>query len=513
MSINFNKFIPNIVFILFVCLFCPQPSEAAANLIKTSHSATIYYLGADNLRHPFPNQQTYQSWFADNFNQVSVVTEEVMQTLSLGKNITLKPGKFLVKVPTAPEVYAVEPGGTLRHIQTVAVAEKIYGRNWQSRLIDLPEVFFNDYVIGQPIETENQLPDGLIYKSDGKSNYYYKTRGHLRPFNSWADVLANGYNQNDVVVGKTSFYLHGREIQGYDALLNNPLVENNLARYDCENKKLTAAFVFIYNSKYTPDEIQKIQAIKDSLSEYFSWATDNLANLTLADEIFLIKKENYHIYQEKLDNSQIAFDFYDSHPDNYDFLFVFDNFSDSGQILAKHTMVTNQIAGINKILLKAEVQYGSLGKLKGIINVYNLKNHLFSADYEKTTTLNRLVHETLHQWSSSMVFLNEEINDDFSLLDKGLVHWSNYVNFVSPLGGLGWHDNNNGTFTQIFSDYKIKLSNLDLYAMGLLPLRGVGEIFYLQPEKDIITATIVAQKNIVSPERLTMTMGEWQCKK
>lgn len=495
----------------FLFTFLPQSTLAAVNLVKSADSASVYFIDENNVRHVFPNQLTYQSWFGNNFSQVTIMSREFVASLPLGKNITLKAGKYLVKLPSAPEVYAVEPGGTLRHIGSEETAAKIYGADWSKKIIDLPEVFFHDYVIAKPINYEYEIPDGAVYKLVGKSGYYYKTKGHVKKFISFADVLANGYNKADVIEHLTTFYLHGKEIRGYDATINNLSVANNLAKYDCENKNLKAAFIFVYDNNYSHEELEKIKNIKKELPAYFHWATDNLSTLNLDSEIFLIKKEPYHIFENKLSLSQTAFDFYDVQPDDYDFLFVFDNFSPASKIIAEHHLVTNQINGIQKPIFTAEVQYGSLGKLKGVINMFNINSHNFGTDSEKNITFNNILHELLHQWSGSFVFLNDKNEIDTSLYDKNLRHWSNYVNFISPLGGYGWGDNSNGTFTQSYVDQKIKLSNLDLYGTGLLPLRGIGELFYLMPDNSLITNTISAKKVIVNPVSLEKAMGQWQC--
>jgi hypothetical protein len=496
---------------LYIFIFLPLPSQATVNFVKAPDSSTIYFIDENNIRHTFPNQITYQSWLGADFKQVMTMPMETLATLPLGKNITVKPGKYLLKVPSSPEVYAVEPGGTLRHLETEKVAGEIYGKNWQKKLVDLPEVFFKDYVIGAPIQFSHQIPDGAVYQLPGKSDYFYKTHGHLKKFVSWPDVLANGYDQNDVLKNITSFYLHGQAISSYDQSINNLVAENNLAKYDCENRKLKAGFIFVYENNYTTAELEKIKAIKNSLPAYFSWATDNLSQLNLDADIFLVKKQAYHIFENNLSLSQLAFDFYDQRADEYDFLFIFDNFSPASRIIAEHYLVTNQIAGIQKPILKAEVQYGSLGKLKGVIKMFNINSHNFSLESEKNITLNNILHEMLHQWSGSFIFLDENNQQSTALYDEKVKHWSNYVNFVSPLGGYGWQDNGNGAFTQTYVDQKIKFSNLDLYGLGVLPLRGIGEIFYLMPDNSLITQTISAKKISVSTESLVKAMGEWGC--
>jgi len=485
----------------------PHPTGAAANLIKTKNSSTVYYVDENNIRHAFPNFKTYESWYGNSFSGIIIMSENYVASLPLGKNITLRPGKYLVKVPTLPEVYAVEPGGTLRHLASEEIAQKFYGPDWYTKIIDLPEVFFENYVIGEPIKYEYQVSDGSIYKLKDKDNYYYLTRGHAQKFASWNDVMANGYTADDVIEGITTFLLHAPEIKGYDPALHNLTALPNLANYDCENKNLKAAFIFVYDSTYTSVELQKIQSIKDQFSDHFNWATHGLSNLELDDEIFKIQKADYHLINNELSLQQISYDFYASHPDTYDFLFVFDNFSPSSKTIAKYNHVTNSIQGINRYLLKAETQYGSLGKLKGVIQTFDINDYYSNGvDF----VLNNLMHETLHAWSGRLVFW-DGLKDSAALLDEDKVHWSPYLNLTSPLGGYGWQDSGDGTFTQTETKIKKQLSNLDLYAMGLMPLQGIGEIFYIQPKDKIINTTINATRVDVDINSLEEAMGQWQC--
>ncbi len=504
------------IFILSITFaYLPHPLQAAFNLIKTPNSATVFYLDENNIRHAFPNEMTFRSWFGQDFSQVMIMSDDYVQSLPLGKNITLKPGKFLVKIPSSPRVYAVEPGGTLRHITTATVADKIYGAGqWQKKIIDLPEVFFENYVIGEPIEHEHQIPDGVVYKLLGQENYYYKIKGHVKKFASLADVLANGYGKDNVVEGITKFLLHGKVINGFASSINEILSERNLAHYDCENKNLKGAFIFVYENNFTSTELEKIKQIKNRLPDFFKGAADSLSELFLDKEIFLLKKNDYHLFQNSLSLNQVAYDFYDEHKDVYDFLFVFDNFSAKDKVLAEHHLVTNQIKGINKPILRAEVQFGSLGKLKGLVHIFNINNQSWETEVDKNNTLNNLAHEILHQWSGSLIFLNENNEDDLSLLKKDRAHWSNYVNFISPLGGLGWQENKDGTFSiSSLLGAENKLSNLDLYALGLLPKQAVGEIFYLIPENEMTISPIKAKKVEVPVESLVRAMGEWECGK
>ncbi len=119
-------------------------------LIKSLSSDSVYYCGADGRRYVFPNQAIYFSWYK-NFDEVITISDEQLAAIPLGKNVTYKPGVRLVKIQTDPKVYAVGHGGLLRWVTSPETAENLYGANWAKQVDDIPEVFFLDYQIGDPV--------------------------------------------------------------------------------------------------------------------------------------------------------------------------------------------------------------------------------------------------------------------------------------------------------------------------------------------------------------------------
>ncbi len=149
--------------ILGVILLC-VPAQAAPRegaLVKLSCPAgasindpcrAVYYVGHDSKRHAFPNQQVYFSWY-DDWSGVIEITPAEMSALSLGRNVTYRPGLKLVKFPTVPQTYAVDSGGVLRWIKTEAAAQALYGTNWAHTTDDISETFYTDYTFGADINT------------------------------------------------------------------------------------------------------------------------------------------------------------------------------------------------------------------------------------------------------------------------------------------------------------------------------------------------------------------------
>jgi hypothetical protein len=181
-------------------LLATSPVNAAASagdLIKMSGNTSVYYLGTDGKRYVFPNSTTYFSWYPD-FSGVITIPASELQSYTLGGNVTMRPGTKLVKITTDPKVYAVEPNGALRAIQSEAQAAALYGTNWNQRVVDVPDAFFTNYTVGSVLPS-GQFPIGsLVKNASGASVYYYdgtnyRTIASEAAFNAnrffWANVL------------------------------------------------------------------------------------------------------------------------------------------------------------------------------------------------------------------------------------------------------------------------------------------------------------------------------------
>lgn len=177
----------------------PMPAQADFNLVKSKDSGTVYFIDGNSIRHPFPNLTTYQSWYGTDFSKINLVDNKFLANFKLGKNITIRPGTFLVKTQAAPQVYAVEPGGVLRELQNESIAAGIYGEGWSQRVVDVPDVFFDDYQLGTIINHDYLFPNGSLYQDVKTKKYYYLSNGILEPFSSVQAVLDNHFKLSDAV--------------------------------------------------------------------------------------------------------------------------------------------------------------------------------------------------------------------------------------------------------------------------------------------------------------------------
>ena len=140
----------------------------------THADEAVYYFDRDWFRRPFPNRKVFESWYRD-FSGVKEITAVEMAEIKMGPPIMYRPGTRLIKIPSVPRVYAVEPNGVLRWITDEAVARELFGANWSKRVDDVAEVFFANYTEGAPLKAAiwptgtvvRRTSDRALFVTDG----------------------------------------------------------------------------------------------------------------------------------------------------------------------------------------------------------------------------------------------------------------------------------------------------------------------------------------------------------
>jgi hypothetical protein len=162
----FRIFLPAVIF-AFLGFFFASNAHAAAeigDLVTCPDSNAVYHIGDDGGRYVFPNSSTFNTWHGD-FDDVKTIGCEDLGTLPLKGNVTYQPGTRLVKVTTVNTVYAVETDGTLRPIESEDRARELYGDDWAGLIDDVPDTFFPNYKLGNPL-ADDELPEGYLLKRD-----------------------------------------------------------------------------------------------------------------------------------------------------------------------------------------------------------------------------------------------------------------------------------------------------------------------------------------------------------
>ena len=128
-------------------------SPASGDLVKGLAPA-VYYVTGDGKRLAFPNEAAYFSWYAD-FAHVQTISDGDLAALPLAGLVTLRPGRA-VRFQSSSKVYAVAHGGTLRWLASEDIAKLIFGVNWSSKVIIIPDAFFTSYKFGVDVSSAGQ---------------------------------------------------------------------------------------------------------------------------------------------------------------------------------------------------------------------------------------------------------------------------------------------------------------------------------------------------------------------
>lgn len=126
-------------------LICPPVQVGADHPCKA-----VYYYGRDGKRHAFPNERVYFTWY-NSFDGVIELPATSLAAISLGKNVTYRPGSRMVKFLSLSRVYAVSAKGLLRWVASEDMARTLYGTNWNRSIHDINDVFFADYRFGTDV--------------------------------------------------------------------------------------------------------------------------------------------------------------------------------------------------------------------------------------------------------------------------------------------------------------------------------------------------------------------------
>lgn len=183
----------------FSAFVAPLTARAASpgDLVKGTTLNTVYYYGADGKRYAFPNEKTYLTWYSD-FSGVLTLSDSDLAAIPLGGNVVYRPGAFWVKIQSDPKVYAVSSSGSLRWIETEAVAEGLAGSDWNKFVNDVADVFFVDYTVGASLTSASSAYSGAVVSSGGSN---YLVSGSTKRLVSSAGFTANRYQSRFLLDG------------------------------------------------------------------------------------------------------------------------------------------------------------------------------------------------------------------------------------------------------------------------------------------------------------------------
>jgi hypothetical protein len=134
------------------------------SLIKSTTQPAVYYLAKNGKRYVFSDREVFGSWYAD-FSGLKTITPEAMANITIGGNVTYRPGTRMVKISSDPRVYAVDAHGTLRWIANETVARGLYGASWAKEIRVIPDYLFINYTVGAPISTISDFSPSVVTRS------------------------------------------------------------------------------------------------------------------------------------------------------------------------------------------------------------------------------------------------------------------------------------------------------------------------------------------------------------
>lgn len=220
MNLIKKLFVYAVVFMTAIAMVPVTPTVAATNfaagdLLKATGSSAVYYYTGSELK-AFPNSTVYFSWYPD-FKSVKTITPSELASISFsGKFVTMRPGTKLVKIGLSPKVYAVEPGGKLRWIDSEATAKNLYGANWNKMISDVADAFWFWYDIStaESNKVTTTHPTATLVKYANSNDIYYIDGTSKRKVTD-AGFTANKFDMDYVLtIPDTITYTDGTQITG-----------------------------------------------------------------------------------------------------------------------------------------------------------------------------------------------------------------------------------------------------------------------------------------------------------
>lgn len=191
---------------------------------------------------------------------------------------------------------------------------------------------------------------------------------------------------------------------------------------------------------------------------------------------------------KRLDLPAILRAFYSTHPDTFDTVYVWTNFSfDNGPFIAHTFNISNSIQGIGLPIFDRGPAYGSahLGSLIAMGNTGDWPKNPNAYMVGLNSAISIVCHEQGHFWLAYIHFdADNQVKDD--LLGRQDSHWSFLADtrtsadggYSSLMEGNSWRESSGGIFTTFESAVNY-FTPLDQYLMGLRPANEVGDIPYL----------------------------------
>lgn len=258
--------------------------------------------------------------------------------------------------------------------------------------------------------------------------------------------------------------------------INNSFsIEASEKRIPCHDGNYKMAFILLEDADNPVLSIMeiKIEVYKKEFSKRFKWATMGKGNMDATYPLVIqkIDIEKFYEKNQKYPSLEIVTNkFYETHPDDFDFITVYGAFQDENYGPMFHHVVSNNVQGLGSLsVFNQSKKYGSEGKLLGV-NWMREIGWDYDKGHDEIYGVNGILHETSHQWGIYLSFPNQE-GTKIGKMASG-AHWSSQLDTgdYDTLRGRRWTDNGDGTFTSIPNeDGRTTYSDFMLYLIGFLP--------------------------------------------
>jgi len=358
-----------------------------------------------------------------------------------------------------------------------------------SSVILRDEVGTQEGIISEWIEGDNEISSYNLTKDEDDSSVILKDETGIQGEN----ISGGTEKNNEVCINSYCF---------------TPAKNAN-----CESHNFKMAFILVESEENlsSPDDTEKIEKIKEKVSENFLWATNDLSQMDTSEPVFVIKMH------DKPTAKEIASEFYKTHEDEFHFLSIYGtyNINPQGSPGIWHGSIQNLVEGIGLSIGSSEeylASHGSEGMLLGIIYLNDINGYILEKDLDFDLVVNGVLSEIGHQWGVIVSHLPSSFDPVFY---RAGGHWSKRANIgYALMGGSDWRDNGDGTFTlNEFPIGRQKYALITLYLMGLVDKQDVPPIEYIETsefEMDI-TETIEGSLRQVSIDEIIANEGPRRC--
>ena len=144
-------------------------------LIRGASSPMVYYYSSNGKRYVFTGKDVLASWYnstQDMLTGTSSMCQNVRQladsdlaTITIGGNVDIRPGTYIIKVASDPSLYVVSRGRTIHKLASSSLAELIFPETSTQRLRVVSDAFFTGYMIGSPLTSTADYNPTVEYGS------------------------------------------------------------------------------------------------------------------------------------------------------------------------------------------------------------------------------------------------------------------------------------------------------------------------------------------------------------